>query len=77
MTDAVKPGIKSTEFLLTALTNVAAIATMASEVLPPTYGVPVMLVANTLYAVLRTQVKTGRRPSPRRRPAKAKPDEAR
>lgn len=57
MSNTVKPGYKTTEFWLTLATNIAAVATMSADWLPPKYGVMAIAVANGLYAMLRTLTK--------------------
>lgn len=49
----VRPGYKSTEFLLTLAGNVAAILATIGGVLEPHYSAIIMAVSNGLYALSR------------------------
>ena len=54
---APKPGLQSTEFWLTALTNIMAIAGMVTGKMDPSTGAAVMGAINSVYALARNGVK--------------------
>ena len=54
---ASRPGIRTTEFWLTLVSNVVTIATIAADILPSKYGVPLLAGVNVVYVVMRTLIK--------------------
>lgn len=58
-----KPGTRTTEFWLILIgANVAPIAMVVAEVLPPKYAVIAMATGNALYAIARGLAKQGTKP---------------
>jgi len=54
---APKPGIQSTEFWMTAITNLMAVAGMITGKMDPNTGAVVMAVINSVYGLARNGVK--------------------
>jgi len=52
-----KPGWKSTEFQLVAVTNLITTVQALTGVIPPEYAIVVLAVLNGVYAALRSYVK--------------------
>jgi len=52
-----KPGYKTTEFWLTVLTNVAAIAATVADVLPANQSAIIMAAVNAFYSITRGMAK--------------------
>ncbi len=59
-----KPFIYTSEFWLTMATNVLAIATQLTGVLPPKYGLPLQGIVNVGYVLSRGIAKSGVPPAP-------------
>jgi hypothetical protein len=59
-----KPGWKTSEFYLTVLSNLIAIAGALNGVLDPKTAAIIMAVLNGLYTTLRTVAKTGETTAP-------------
>ena len=55
--DNVKPGIKTTEFWLTLLTALIGTGGLLSGLLPPDVGAAVVLVATSVYGLVRAITK--------------------
>ena len=54
---AVKPGIQTTEFILTIIVNGASILGTLSGVIPASYALLIMAGINAVYGVLRAIIK--------------------
>lgn len=54
-----KPGVQTTEFLVTALTAVGAVVASAADVLPARYAAIAAAVSTGLYAISRGLAKLG------------------
>ena len=59
-----KPAIRTTEFWLTILGNLAAIVLQVAGVLPAEYAIPAQIAGNAVYALSRGLAKQGIRPAP-------------
>lgn len=59
MASSVKPGIKTTELLVTVLTDIGLVAASASGVLPPKWAAICASVSTVAYAVSRGLAKNG------------------
>lgn len=53
----VSPGIKTTEFILTIVVNLASVMATLTGLVPPTWGLLIMAGINAVYGILRTIVK--------------------
>ena len=56
-----KPGWKTTEFWLAALTSVGAVAASLAGVLPPNYGAVATAIATAAYSLARGFAKASQR----------------
>lgn len=54
---AVSPGIKTTEFALVIIVNLASVAAMLANVIPPKWGLIIMAAISAVYSVLRAIIK--------------------
>ena len=52
-----KPGVQTTEFWLTLLSNAAAVVGALKGVIPPETAAIIMAVINSVYSTLRTLAK--------------------
>ena len=56
--DVVKPGIKTTEFWLTILSNLIGVGGLLSGIIPPELGIAIVGIANAVYAFVRAITKS-------------------
>lgn len=54
---AASKGIQTTEFALAILVNLASVAAMLSNVIPPKWGLVIMAAISSIYGILRTIIK--------------------